>query len=307
MDLHQIKGNTYWIDATETIPCFLPGKGEIILLDSGWGSLDRKGLSELLRRLDRRVVGIMNTHAHIDHNGNNVYFKEKDGAVIAMPLTEAALTSSPLMLKAYYYMLSPRQVPPELGDMVGPTDILIKEGDTVQELCGVPFEVLQLPGHSPGHIGIATPDNVLYLGDALIGEKEVQNARLPVFFSHEADLESKKKLYSVSYEKYALAHSGVYDDIRELLDLNLTMMEDRTREIRDLVTGPMSAEEIIAAVGAALKMNIWRPMRAQLLERDVRSFLNYLLDRGDLTLSIDRGILKYSKAGGEPGKQGNTQ
>ena len=75
MDIKRIKGNTFCIDTGMTyIPFYKINDKEIILLDSGWIK-EREGIDRLLNENKFKVVGILCSHAHIDHIGNNTYLK----------------------------------------------------------------------------------------------------------------------------------------------------------------------------------------------------------------------------------------
>ena len=55
--------------------------------------------------------------------------------------------------------------PPELGLRPYTPDVLLEGGETL-ELAGVKFEVVSIPGHSPGHLAYAA-DGCLFSGDLL--------------------------------------------------------------------------------------------------------------------------------------------
>lgn len=89
MKLIQVRGNTFCIDTGMTaIPIYKINDEEIIMLDTGWVK-EREGIENLLEENSLRIVGIINSHAHIDHIGNNDCFKKKYNCLIAMSAFEA--------------------------------------------------------------------------------------------------------------------------------------------------------------------------------------------------------------------------
>ncbi len=103
MEHKHIKGSTYCIDTGMTyLPFYKITDTDIIVLDTGWAEGEREGLVELLDEYGYQVKGIICTHAHIDHIGNNAFFKEKYNALIAMSRDEARICSSMINLKMYY-------------------------------------------------------------------------------------------------------------------------------------------------------------------------------------------------------------
>src|SRR5688572_24031700 len=102
MKVKQVKDNTYCIDVgISYIPFYKLNENDIILIDSGEPG-DRKLLESVFEKYDLNLKGILCSHGHPDHIGNNKYFKEKYGCIIAMPMYEAQICSSPINLKAYY-------------------------------------------------------------------------------------------------------------------------------------------------------------------------------------------------------------
>lgn len=181
MEHKHIKGSTYCIDTGMTyLPFYKITDTDIIVLDTGWAEGEREGLVELLDEYGYQVKGIICTHAHIDHIGNNAFFKEKYNALIAMSRDEARICSSMINLKMYYNRHTLTAVEKHYGHMVCETDIEIREDQTSIYMLGIKFRIFHTPGHSPGHICIVTPDDVAYVGDALITEAIMKSAKLPM-------------------------------------------------------------------------------------------------------------------------------
>jgi hydroxyacylglutathione hydrolase len=116
------------------------GRGDAVVIDPG---LEPELIVEVLHEEDLSVDAILNTHGHGDHIGGNEEMKRR---YIAAPLIigvndSPLLTDSELNVSAVYGLpiTSPQ------------ADRLVKEGDTV-DAAGLSFEVLDIPGHSPGHV-----------------------------------------------------------------------------------------------------------------------------------------------------------
>ena len=63
-----------------------------------------------------------------------------------------------------------------------------------------------------------------------------------------------------------------------------------------LITGPMTISEITRAVCGYFKLLTKKPSRALRFERNIRFFVEYLVDRGDLILEADQGVAVYRPA-----------
>lgn len=295
MKLTQVKGNTYVLEGWELIPLYVLPGGKCILLDTGLLS-ERREIERALTEARLLPAGILGSHIHTDHSPNHRCFREKYGIPVALPAGEAGLCATLLDLKSYFFMLSPKTAAEEVPDMVCPADVLIGPEDGEFVFLGETFGIVHTPGHSPDHISIVTPDDVCYVGDALLSGDDLK-AKLPYSCSQEADLASKEKLRALSCAKYVLAHRGVFDDVSTLIDENRALILDRAGQVLAAVTEPMTMDGIIAAVCRAFSLHAGQPRRAALYERNVRSFVEYLLDRGDLTLSVRDGVRLYSPSG----------
>lgn len=141
MKLTQVYGNTWVIEAYELIPFYKLDENHCILLDSG--------LSEECEELDRTLaeahlvpVGILCSHAHEDHCGNNRYFQEKYGAQVALTSEEAGSCGSLLSLKGYFSPLPISMVKQNYSCMIHSPNLIIPSIDCSFSFCGITFDVL---------------------------------------------------------------------------------------------------------------------------------------------------------------------
>ncbi len=116
------------------------GRADAVVIDPG---LEPDLILEVLGDEDLTVDAILNTHGHADHiAGNEVMKRRFAAAPLIIGIHEGhLLTDSEANLSAAYDMplVSPK------------ADRLVKEGETI-EAAGLTFEVLEIPGHSPGHV-----------------------------------------------------------------------------------------------------------------------------------------------------------
>ena len=297
MKIKKIKGNTFCIDTGMTyIPFYKINDEEIILLDSGWIK-EREGIDKLLKENNFKVVGILCSHAHIDHIGNNTYLKGKYNSIIAMSSYEALVCSSTVNLKVYYSSQTLSEVTKHFGHMACETDIMISDDTSKIYVCGIKFKIIHTPGHSPAHICIVTPDDVAYLGDALISYEVMKGAKMPYAFILREDLKSKVKLYDLKCANYVVAHKGIYKDneITKLIDDNIEFYKKRAYKIYEIINGKMTMEEILKEVIKEFNIPVKTQYKYPTLERMLRSYVEYLNETGRIAVSMEDGFLKYSK------------
>jgi hydroxyacylglutathione hydrolase len=119
---------------------WLPERREALVFDPG---LQPELILDFLNEQGLTVTAILNTHGHADHIGGNAAIKQ---AFPDAPLVIGA-NDRRMLLDAKANLSAPFGMP-----MVSPdADRTVKEGD-VLEYAGIKLEVLDVPGHSPGHV-----------------------------------------------------------------------------------------------------------------------------------------------------------
>ena len=136
---------------------WLPGRQDCVLVDPG---LEPDLLLAFLAQEEKQVAAILNTHGHADHIAGNEAVKHAfpDAPLIIGRGDAPLLTDAELNLSAPFGMavISPQ------------ADRLVQEGDVV-EAAGLRLEVLEIPGHSPGHVAfvVRTEPVTVFGGDVL--------------------------------------------------------------------------------------------------------------------------------------------
>ena len=300
MKLTQVKGNTWVGEGREFIPFYRLEDGRCILLDAG---LRQEGEELAQSLLDAGMIpaALVCTHAHIDHSEAAAWLQKEFHLPVAFSAGEAAVIHSHATLKAVMG-LSPEQARANYGHMVLKPDIILPDADSELELLGVPLRIIHTPGHSPSHICIITPDNVCHVGDALLSP-EMYYAKLPYSMDIAADLVSKERLRTLDCDVYIASHRGVLADIQNSVDANRELFLLRAGEILSAVHRPMTFSQVTAAVYQMYSLFSNSPRRAQSFERNIRFFMEFLLDQGRLELVAgEEGVTLYAPTRQTPQK-----
>ncbi|MCI0377538.1 MAG: MBL fold metallo-hydrolase [Gemmataceae bacterium] len=133
------------------------GQGECLVFDPG---LEPDLILQFLQDKELRPAAILNTHGHADHIGGNQALKQCfPSAPLVIGAGDAALlTDANLNLSAPFGM-----------PVVSPcADRTVREGEML-ELGGVHLEVIEIPGHSLGHVVYLYRDQpcLVFGGDVL--------------------------------------------------------------------------------------------------------------------------------------------
>ena len=138
--------DTYALGPTQT-NCYVvraePEAGAAVVVDPGYD----------VGEPEFPVAAILVTHCHWDHLGGIAPLASATGAPVYMAEREAFVLEDP---DQFY---PGQEIPPYRPE------VRVEGGDTV-EVAGLAFEVVDVPGHSPGHVAFATGE-ALFSGDVL--------------------------------------------------------------------------------------------------------------------------------------------
>jgi glyoxylase-like metal-dependent hydrolase (beta-lactamase superfamily II) len=148
-----------------------------LVIDPG---LEPDLVRDFLQEQGLRPAAILNTHGHADHIGGNEAMKAAFPAAPLVIGTHEAhlLTDANANLSAPFGM--PITSPP--------ADRVVKEGETL-DYAGIALEVIEVPGHSPGHVVFLFRDapSLVFGGDVLfrgsIGRYDFPNSNGPLLLN----------------------------------------------------------------------------------------------------------------------------
>ena len=281
MELRHVYGNTYAaVGATALMPVYKLTDTDIVLMDTGYARLDRSALVNLIEGNGFRLRGIICSHAHFDHTGNVRYLQQRYGCQAAAQIIEAGISVNPDAYRANYVALTYGKSREYLLEECFPADVIIPADAGHLDFCGARFGILQLPGHSAGHIGVVTPDGVAYLGDCLIDEEQIAAAKLPTSMFIARDLESKESLRNLRRPAYIIAHKQVLTDIGPLIDRNIGFIHDKGRELLEDLEDGMSFDQWIYAFCQWENVRTRNEFKFSIVERNFANFVDWLTDEG---------------------------
>lgn len=137
LQIHTIESQPF---AENSYVVWRQGSTEAFVIDPGF---EPELILEFLAERNLTLVAIVNTHGHVDHIAGNATIKETfPNAPILIGKGDAAMLTDAM-----------RNLSGVFGDPIvsPPADRTLTEGETIT-VAGIPMEVREIPGHSPGHV-----------------------------------------------------------------------------------------------------------------------------------------------------------
>ena len=197
----------------------LRGRDRDLLLDSGMGVVP---LRQQVALLAERPILVVASHSHFDHIGAHHEFADR-----AIHRLEAGILAEPDRVRTLASLYVKDDIfsrrPPDPYDsnayalQAAPATQLLSEGDVI-DLGNRRLEVLHLPGHSPGSIGLwEAATGTLFSGDAIYDGPLIDDCYHSVVEDYLATME---RLRRIPARVVHGGHFGSFDHRRylELID-----------------------------------------------------------------------------------------
>lgn len=284
-ELMQAGARTYYIDCPVKMGVFLLDGSHACLFDGGSGKDAAKKALKLLDARGWSLSCVVNTHSHGDHIGGNQLLQKRTGCKIFAKGIERSFTLNPVLEPAFLYGGFPPDALRSKFLEAAPSGALPLEDPAFPR----ELEVIALPGHSFDMIGLRTPDDIVFLADALASEETMKKYQVSFLYDVEAYLSTLQKIERMQAKLFVPAHAAATADISPLARLN----RDKTLQIidylLDVCKATRSFEEILQSVftNYALAMDF---NQFVLVGSTVRSYLSYLYNqrRADVRFESNR-------------------
>lgn len=299
--LQPIGERTFYIPGANNLGIVATGDGGAIAIDTGLdkdaGRLIRKALDEA--RLTLRAI--INTHHHADHIGGNEYLvRNLPGVQVYAPALESALIEHPLLEPVYLSMGAQPIAALQNKWLMArgvPVDHVIS--GVRLEVAGVGFEVLPLPGHSLGQIGLAV-DGVCFAADGFFGPAILQKHGIPYAQDVAAQLASLHTLAARGERCYLPGHGELTprDQLEELLAVNQAAIEHASATVHAALAQPGDLLAVARRVRAALGLNLTLIPQYAIFVSAVSAHLGYLAGQGAAHVALDEEGMIWRRGAG---------
>ncbi len=211
----EILPQIYSIGGEGVFRYLLVGEHHALLFDTGVGF---SNLRECIEEITKLPLYIVNSHGHVDHAGANtqfdqsIYIHKADVPVYRkhqeIQARKIMMDSCKKMQKIFFFMsFFPRRFNEEkyLNGPLFSNFQYIKEGD-IFNLGGMSAKVYELPGHTPGSVGLLCKErSVFFTSDAI---NRATWLFLPESCSLEVYKESLQKVMKLKFDYFLTGHEN---------------------------------------------------------------------------------------------------
>lgn len=289
-ELHQIGKQSYYIQSPAKIGLVKTGEDEVCLIDSGNDKDAGRKVRQILDANGWKLKAIYNTHSNADHIGGNKYLQNQTGCRVFAPGIDCDFTRHPILEPAFLYGGFP---PKELRHKF----LLAQESDAeylTKDALPSGWELMELPGHFFDMVGFRTPDNVVFLADCLSGRETLDKYGIGFIYDVAAYLETLERVKLMTAALFVPAHAEPTGEIAPLAQYNIDKVTEIAERITELCSEPCCFEAVLQGIftGYGLTMNF---EQYALIGSTVRSYLSWLLNKGQLEASFKEGMLLWKR------------
>lgn len=288
--LRKISGNVLLIPGRTNIGIIVIDDRECLIIDSGIDDDSGRKIVNTLVKSGFKIRALVNTHSHADHIGGNAFIYKRLGINIYASRAERPFIENPILEPLYLYSAYP---PRELRSKLycakpSPTK------DIDELLTEVHLEVVELPGHSLGMIGLGV-DRVLFIADTLFPKEVLNKYVIPYHLNVSEAVKSIEKVRELStrYEVFIPSHGGILNrvELLKLIDENLSSIMSVRNEIMNLLEmEALPLNDLLNKLMAKFNIKIFTLGQYMLLRSAISSYLTWLEEDNMIRIFLVNGV-----------------
>lgn len=290
MGLKMITDKTGYFEGPVTVGVHYVSAGSVILIDSGSDDSAARKIAGHFEKEGVSIAAILNTHSHADHCGGNAHLQRRTGCKVYACGIEASLIRDSILEPMYLYGGGPLEALRNKFLEAEPTESVIRVAVGLQLIEGVAFELIDLAGHSPGMVGVRTPDDVVFLGDGLICAETAARHKILYHFNLGGMLTSLDRISGMKGAAFVLSHGGLCENPAAVIEDNRGRLMEVNERILTHAGEPIGREALLEKV--LEDFNLTPPLPLYYLNLGIiSSHLAWLCQEGRIKpLMAERGV-----------------
>lgn len=296
----------------------IKGKDRNLLVDTGYNKPESKsdlleGLSEL--GLEIKDMDLVITHLHADHSGLVNLFSDTNCKIYASKVDGKFINSMSNdtywnMMDGFKHLYGVDEDEMTIADNPGynfkldhPVEFIeLKFGDTLK-IDDYEFEVLNLKGHTPGHIGLYDKNHKILFGADTVLDPITPNI---TFWGFEYPdilgtyFKTLSKLNKMDLKYIFSSHRRIIDNHKERIEELFIHHKNRLQEILDVMDSDKeyTIKELSSMITWKIKADNWNEFpkpQKWFATGETMSHAEHLLYTGNLSMKNKNGILYFKK------------
>lgn len=253
---------------------------ECLLIDPGGDKDNAKYILKILGKLGLKPAGVLVTHAHADHYGACAYLQKNVVGIefFASPF-ESSLMEQPLLEPIFLYGgAEPIKELTHKFILAKPVAVSAGLAAGNWEYRGNNFQIIDLPGHSTGQIGLVV-EGLLFCGDALMLSEYIRKFKFPFYSNIAAAFQSLNFIFNSDYPLIIPGHGPVLepDAYRREADFAVANLKEIIEiAYSQLKAGPLTMERLLQEMARKLEIRLATPIQYVLDRTLVLAIVNYL-------------------------------
>lgn len=299
MPLQPIAGRALYLPGSNNLGVIATGDGGAIAVDTGLDKDTGRALRKALDEAGLRLRAIVATHHHADHVGGNEFLlRNLPGVEVWAPPLEAPLIANPI-LEPIYLSLGARPA------AALHTKWLLSQGSPVHHLltghvatiAGVRLDVLPLPGHSIGQVGVAV-DGVCFVADGLFGPAVLEKHGVPYAHDVGAQLASLAAIASRDEAFFLPGHGPLLprSSLEDALAANRAAVERASEAVLAALEAPGDLSTVAQRVAGTLGLTLAGIPQYAIFASAISAHLTYLETQGRARLALEENRLQWMAA-----------
>lgn len=292
----------------------IKGEDKSLIIDTGFNQKDSidalfGGLKEL--NIDIKDTQLFITHMHADHSGMaslfeeagvKIYASEADGKTINNMTNDSywkELDKFKLLFGLEVDDITFKEHPGYINALKSPVGFTyVEEGHQI-EIDDYVLEVVSMPGHTLGHIGLYERNRKLLFGGDHILDRITPNIG---FLELESDLlgtylNSLAKIRALDIAYLFPSHRNIIRDHKKRIDELVLHHEDRLDEVlKILEEGELTVKEVASRMSWGIRVSNWDDFPGQqkwFASEEAMSHLQHLQFKRKVTRGLKEGKFHY--------------